>query len=177
MTKANKKFKFIWVRGAIQMMHQAGITFGLTVFSVLAVGSLFITPWAWAGIGLLAAFAVVTLYLFIGTAREAEASNHSLFVQNWIASAGNDSERQSRQSLLDNGGMDAALSAAGASAMGTAGVSWAFNVDGTPMVEGTGMDINGNPFGATHQETGLFNTDTGGFVSPSTSYNEPFKMD
>ena len=177
MTKANKKFKFIWVREALQMMHQAKITFGLVAMTMFAAFALFITPWAWAGIGLLAAMAAITLYLFVGTAREAEASNHSQFVDNWIASAGSSSERQSRQSLRDNGGIDAALSAAGASAMGTAGVNWAFNVDGTPMVEGTGMDINGNPFGATQQETGLFNTDTGGFVSPSTSYHEPFKMD
>ncbi|KWU17875.1 hypothetical protein [Burkholderia cenocepacia] len=177
MTKANKKFKVIWLRGALRMMNEGGITFGLIALTAFSLGALYFTQWAWAALAILAVLAVVAVVAFIGTARTMEEANHISFVNNWIASAGTPEEREYRQHVFSDDGLDAALSAAGISAMSTAAVSMPFNIDGTPMVEGTGMDIHGNPFGVTPVETGQFHEDTGGFVSPSTSYHDPFKMD
>lgn len=176
MNQTKKKFKLIWLKGAFVHMSRQGITIGTIFFSVVAAIGLYVTPWAWAAIAVLAVLFAVALYVFYGVARDEETANHELFIANWISSGGDGEERANRRRVLDNEGMDAALSAAGMSAMSTVGFEHSVNIDGTPMVQGTGVDIHGNPFGVTPVETGKFHDDTGGFVSPSTSYHDPFDM-
>lgn len=176
MNQSKKKFKLIWLKGALAQMSQQGITFGTVFLSVLAGIGLFFTAWAWVAVAVLAVLFALALYVFYGLARDEETANHQRFIENWISSGGDGNERAFRRRVFENDGMDAALAAAGMSAMATGGFEHTVNIDGTPMVPGAGVDIHGNPFGVTPIETGKFHDDTGGFVSPSTSYQDPFDM-
>ncbi|MNR71707.1 hypothetical protein D3C71_23850 [compost metagenome] len=172
-------FRWSYLR---QGLRYANSQFNLGVLPVLGLivtlGVYLVAPAYWGYS--LAAFALAYLavwWLGVRELRREVAANELTFLKGWVDGAQTDQERAYRQSLWNSQGSTAAMAAAGAAAVGGSLAAPAFNVDGTPMVPGSSMDLNGNVYGMTPMTTGDWNTDTGQFIAENNSYAAPMGMD
>lgn len=93
----------------------------------------------------------------------------------WARAGANDDEVRERWAAIQSMGPAAAIAAAGVAMP-------AYNIDGTPMVGTSGVDIYGRPMGVlddtlTNFEAPAFDVATGMPVDPMDAYTPPVGMD
>lgn len=171
-----KRFKFLWVRVAYNLLREAGVHYACAGFAVLfAVAAQWATAFYW-GVGFMGLLYVIAWVAGILVARNLELKNQLKFLKQWVSAAPSANEVAKRQELWNRQGTDAALVAAGGAAMAASLFAPAINIDGTPMVDGTPFDLNGNVYGATPMGDADWNQDTGVHVAPLNSYADPIGM-
>jgi hypothetical protein len=176
--KVNQLKRWIFALTAPDSPGFAAATAGSTV--VIASTALYV------GIPILLAGAAVTLtcYALVVKAGLKQYDNLgataiAAAASAWARDGSDADEVRRRQSSIMELGAGAALAAAG-----TGAIEYLVNIDGTPMVEGSIVDLNGNPFGIIldHDGVDLMTTDfsvdaaNGMVLTPDIEYHSPMGM-
>ncbi len=172
MKKVFRPLTTLWT--ALRLMGFANCLLGVVAvvwLVALSYGGLF---W-WVAFVAAAVGYLLILGMYVHAARLVEQNAKLSFVASWIDSGADANEISRRRAMFAEQGIEHALGAAGWTAMGV--TTAAVNIDGTPMVSGTNLDIHGNVYGVAPGTAGAWNPDTGDFVAPSTAYSSPIGMD
>lgn len=153
---------------------------GLTALALLCAGLAYLTSGViqLVAVGLLlAALAGVIFVLRVGlrTFDVAQAHRVRTRAQHWANAGDTEQDCRSRHEALASFGPVGALSAAGLSSDDLPQIM--FNIDGTPMLPGGMLDLNGHSYGQTDVDEMMFEVPSVDMNIPEDAYHGPIGGD